>query len=125
MQGFPPKFPPTMEERQGVTMDQPVTIDTSLEGVPVIESEEEYSSLENLSASTSILAQLPPSQYSTFHIPIEGHSGAQYWVFSPPSDDPVALKFGPIAPFWETSLGRTISKYDTTTLTYAIPPTDL
>ena len=52
---------------------------------------------------------------------MEGHSGAHDWVFYPPSDDPVASKFGPNAPFWETSLGWTISKYDTTALSYATP----
>ena len=37
LQGLPPKFPPTMEERQGVTMDHPVTTYPSVEGVLVVE----------------------------------------------------------------------------------------
>ena len=63
-------------------MDQPVTIDPFVEGVPVVESGEEYSSLENMSASTPVLAQLPPSHDSSFHFSTEGHSGAQDWSFA-------------------------------------------
>ena len=58
-----------MEERQGVTMDQLSTTDPSMEGIPVVESGEEYSFLENLYSSTSVLEQLPPSHDSTFHFP--------------------------------------------------------
>ena len=97
-----------MEERQGVTMDHPVTTDPSVVSVSVVESREEYSSLENPPTSTSVLAQFPPSHDSTFHFSTEGHFGAQYWVFSPPLDDPMPLESGITAPFWESSLGHII-----------------
>ena len=74
--GLPPEFPPTMEEIQGVTMDQPVTTDPSMEGVSVVKSAEKYSSLENPFASTLVVSQLPPSHDSTFHFHTEGHYGA-------------------------------------------------
>ena len=74
-----------MEEREGVTMDQPITANPYVKGIPTIESREEYSSFDNLSTSTLVLVQFPPSHDSTFHSSTEGHFGAQYWVFSPPS----------------------------------------
>ena len=40
LQGLTPEFPPTMEERQGVTMDHPTTTDPFVEGVPIVESGE-------------------------------------------------------------------------------------
>ena len=40
LQGLPPEFPPTIEERQGVTTNKPATAYPSLEGVPIVESRE-------------------------------------------------------------------------------------
>ena len=74
MQGLPPEFPPTMEEIQGLTVDQPTTTDPSMEGVPIIESGEQYSSTKNPPTYTPILVQLPPSHDSTFHFSMEVHS---------------------------------------------------
>ena len=78
LQGLPPEFPPTIEERKEVTMDQPITIDPSVEGIPVTNPGEEYYSFENLSTSTSILVQIPSSCDSTFHFPTEVHSCTRY-----------------------------------------------
>ena len=66
-------------------MDQLATTNPFVEGVPIIESREEYSSTMNPPTSTPVLVQFPPSHDSTFHSSTEGHFGAQYWVFSPPS----------------------------------------
>ena len=123
LRGFPPEHPPTGEGRKGETMDQPVTVDPHVEGIPVIESGEEYSSFESPSTPTSKVVKQPSSRDSTFQFPVEGYSGAQYWVFSQPSDDPVASKFGSIAPFWYTSIGQTVSEYVTTTFSYVMPQT--
>ena len=81
-----------MEERQGVTTYQPTTTNPSVEGVPIIELGEEYSSIKNPPTSTPVLVQLPPSHDSTFNFPTKGYSGAQEWVFSPPSDDLVVAE---------------------------------
>ena len=55
---------------------------------------------------------------------MEGYSSAQDWVFSQPSDDPVASEFDLTAPFLNTSLVQTIYEYGTTTLSYVMPPRD-
>ena len=73
-----------------MTTDQPATTNPSMEGVPIVESVEECSSIENPPTSTPVLVQLPPSHDSTFHFSMEGHFGVHDWVFSPPSDDLVA-----------------------------------
>ena len=52
-----------------------------------------------------MIVQQPYAEDTTFHFPMEGQFGAQDWVFTHPSNNTVALEFGPIAPFWETSLG--------------------
>ena len=67
LQGLPLEFHPTLEERQGVTMDQPSTTDPFVEGIPIVESGDEHSSFEN--PSTLVLVQLPSSDDSTFHFP--------------------------------------------------------
>ena len=120
LQGLPPEFPPTKEETEEVTMDQLVTIDPSVEGIPVVESREEYSYFENPSTSSPVLVQLPSSHDSTFHFPIEGHSGAQDWVFSPPSYDPVASKFVQLLLFGRHPWDRKF--LNTTLLLYLMPP---
>ena len=102
-------------------MDQLVTTDPHVEGIPVTQSKEEYASFENPSTPTLVVVQWPSSHDSTFHFPMEGNYGARDWVFSHPSDDIVASKFGPTAPFWENSLRQTISEYNTTALSYSTP----
>ena len=61
MQDFPPEFPPSAEERQGVAMNHPIATEPSVEGIPIIDSGEEYSSFEDPCTSTSVLVKLPSS----------------------------------------------------------------
>ena len=109
MQGFPPEHPPIGEGRKGETMDQPITIDPHVEGIPVTGSGEEYSSFEIPFTPTSKVVKQPSSRDSTFQFPVEGYSGAQYWVFSQPLDDLIASDSSSTTPFWDTSLKQTIS----------------
>ena len=111
-----------MKEREGEIIENPIKTNPYVEGSLVTKSMEEYPSFENPSTPTLVVVQHPSLCDSTFHFLIEGYSGAQYWVFSQPSYDPVASKSSPIAPFWDTSLVQTISEYGATTLSYVKPP---
>ena len=76
LQGLPPKYRPTKERREGETMDQPITTDPHIEGIPVTKSGEDYSSFENPSTPTPVVVQQPSSCDSIFHFPLEGYSRA-------------------------------------------------
>ena len=52
-----------------------------------------------------MVVQQPYEKYTTFHFQTKGQPDARDWVFTHPSDDTMALKFGPTAPFWETYIG--------------------
>ena len=69
-----------------------------------------------------MVVQQPFAEDTTFLFHVEHLSSACYWVFTHPSDDIVASKFGPTALFWETSLGHAISEYGATILPYVNPP---
>ena len=88
-----------MEGNEGEIMDQPATTNSHVEAVLVIESREEISYFQS-----PFIVQQPSTKDTTFCFQMEGHPGAPDWVFNYPSDDIVAVEFGPAAPFWETSL---------------------
>ena len=116
LQGLPPNSPPIVEGNEGETMDQPAIADSHVEGVPVTETREEFSSYDN-----PLLVQQPSTEDTTFHFPMEGHPGSSNWVFNHQSDDTVAIEFGPNAPFWVTSLGQAICEYRTNRTSYVTP----
>ena len=58
---------------------------------------------------------------TTFHFPMEGQTDALDWLFNHPLDDTVGAEFGPNAPFWRTSLWKSISEYGTTRPSYVTP----
>ena len=70
-------------------MTQPITVDPHVEGIPVTESKEYYSSFKNPPTPTQVVVQQPSSCDSTFHFELKWYSGAQDWVFYQPPYDPV------------------------------------
>ena len=116
LHGLPPDFPPTMEGNEGETMEQPATSNYHVEGVPVNEMREEFSSYDN-----PLLVQQPSTEDISFLFPTEGQPGSSNWVFNHPSHDTVATYFGSNDLFWETPLGKSISEYGTTRPSYVTP----
>ena len=83
LQGLPPNFPPSMEERERETMDQPAMTDSHVEGIDLVtKSGKEISSFE--SPSTVVVVQQPSVEDTTFCFLTEGQPSARDWVFTHP-----------------------------------------
>ena len=76
LHGLPPEDPPSKEGREGETMDQPVTVDPHIEGIPVIVYVGKYSSFENPSTPTLVVVQQPSSHESSLQFHTEGYFGS-------------------------------------------------
>ena len=68
--------------------DQGDATDSHIGGIPVAESEEQFTSYINP------LVQQPPMVSTSFHSPMEGRI-----------DGPDETEYGPNAPFWRNSMG--------------------
>ena len=105
-----------MEESEAETMDQPTTNDSHVEGFIINEYGEEFSFFQSL-----VIVQKPSIEDTTFHFQTEGQPSAPDWMFNHSLDDIVEAEFCPTTPFWETSLGHSISEYGTTQPSYVTP----
>ena len=70
-----------------------------MEGNPVVEFREEFTTYDNP------LVKHPSTADTTFHFPMEDKYGSSYWVSNHPTDDIERVAFGPNAPFWRIFLG--------------------
>ena len=61
------------------------------------------------------MVQLPPAADTTFCFPMEGQPDASESTFNHPLDETIEGECGLNVPFWRTSLGQFIAKYETTT----------
>ena len=68
------------------------------------------------------MVQIPPAADTNFDFPMEGQPDTFEWIINHPPDKTIEAEYGPNAPFWRTSLGQTMAKYETTT-TKLEPPT--
>ena len=95
LQGLSPDFPPTVEGQEGVTMEQPASTNVPI-GTSLASETREYFTIY-----TNPLVQLPPAADAYVNSPLEGHV-----------DSPTPLDYGLDAPFWRTSMGQDIAKFE-------------
>ena len=85
--------------------DQGVVTDSHVEGIPIVEGGEQFTTY------TNPLVEQPPAVETTFHFPMEGHA-----------DSPTETEYVPNAPFWRTSMGQSLSKFEITRPSFVNPP---
>ena len=105
LQGLTPKSPPTMEGKEGVTMEQLAS--TNIPTGTALASE----TREDFTIYTNPLVQLPPAVDVFVHSPMEGHV-----------DGPNEAEYGPDAPFWRTSMGQDIAQFGVIKPSQGNPP---
>ena len=98
-----------MEGQEGVNMERPTSTDAHIE-TTLSTKTREYFFLYN-----NPLVQLPPTMDTTFHFSMEGQPDSSNWTVNHPLDETIDVEYGPNAPFWRTSLGKTIVEYGITT----------
>ena len=99
-------------------IDQGAMTNSHVEGNPVVEVGEEFTTYDNP------LVKQPPTADTTFHFSMEGHVGSSNWVFDCPYDDTEGKKYCPNAPFWRTYLGQAIFEFGTTRPSFVNPTRD-
>ena len=82
-----------------------VATDSHVEGIQVVESEEQFITYINP------LVQQPPMADTSIHSPMEGRT-----------DSLVETEYGHNAPFWRTSMGKALSEFGVNRPSFANPP---
>ena len=80
VQILPSEIPPVIREIPMEARDQGATTDSQVEGNPIMEDGEEFTTYDNP------LVEQPPMTNTAFHFQMEGHVGSSNWV-NHPSDD--------------------------------------
>ena len=88
LQGLPPDSPPTVEGQEGVTMEQPDSVNVPVGTTLASETREDFT------IYTNPLVKFPPTTDFFVHPPLEGHGDTS----TPPN-------YGLDAPFWRNSMG--------------------
>ena len=87
LQGLSTNSPPTVEGKEGITMEQPASTNVHVGTTLASEIREEFI------VFTNPLVQLPPATDVFVHPPLEGYV-----------DSPTPLDYGLDAPFWRNSM---------------------
>ena len=93
LQGLPLEFPLVVEVSTMEATDQHVMVDSHVEGNPVVEAGEEFTSYDN-----PFVVQQPPVADTSFNFQMEGQTGSSDLVFNHPFDDTIGVEFRPNAP---------------------------
>ena len=86
-------------------IDQGSATDSHVEGIPIVESEDQFASYINP------LVQQPRTTDTSFHSLMEGCINV-----------PDETEYGPNAPFWRTSMGQSIAEFGVNRPSFQNPP---